>query len=127
MKASAAEHLGLWRTGLASRLVIFATVLAFLLQSFIAQTHIHGASLTLGRTVEIATAQPPAREKKPADNGAIDCPFCQAVVHAGAFLAPAPQVLLPPTWVIIAAQFITLRPVAVAATHSWRSRAPPQP
>jgi hypothetical protein len=101
-------------------------VLAFLLQSFIAQTHVHRASLDFGTIAKTAAIPPPSHTKTPSDNSAADCPFCQAVAHAGALLAPAPLLLLLPVGVRHETLFITPRAIAAASAHSWRSRAPPQ-
>ena len=41
MAAAAAGYRGTWRRGSASRFLVFFTALAFVLQSFVAQTHFH--------------------------------------------------------------------------------------
>ena len=126
MTVAAAGYSGIRRTGPASRLVVFATVLAFLLQSFIAQTHVHGGFISPAGITRFAAHPPPAHGKIPSDNSAADCPFCQAVAHGGAFLASAPPLLFLPVWIRYEAQFVTTRAIAVAATHFWQSRAPPR-
>jgi hypothetical protein len=68
--------------------VTLLLLLAFALQSYLAQTHIHETSGTLSQTcvskcvVHLPLSHFPFGE-------AADCPLCQAVVHAGAFFAPA--------------------------------------
>ena len=126
MTVVAAGSSGIRRASPASGFVVFVTLLAFVLQSFIAQTHIHGSSLDFAGVAKIAVTQPPTHGKTPSDNGAVDCPFCQAVVHAGALLAPAPPLLLLPAGARYETLFVTMRAIAVASAHSWQSRAPPQ-
>ena len=73
---------------------------AFFLQSFVAATHIHGAPL-FGHAAALSHASQDAARlvhsdhQPPFDNPA-DCPFCQAVAHAGAYAMGAIAVALPP-------------------------------
>lgn len=113
----------------APRLVVtWMMLLAFALQSYITQTHIHHASAAAGRAPIVAvlgavSADSPA----PGDHEAIACPFCQAIAAAGGFVGPAP-VLLP--FLVSQAEVAVLSPIDVslavaAAGFNWRSRAPP--
>jgi hypothetical protein len=109
----------------ASRLVLFIALLTFALQSYIAQTHIHGQGL--GGLVQITSAQSPDQGKAPLDNRSTDCPFCQAVNLAGVFLDPAALVvLLPLSWVDSVSHIILARAVFGDTAHDWQSRAPPR-
>jgi hypothetical protein len=127
MTAAAAESFETRRISPARRFVVFVAVLAFALQSYITQTHIHDASQGLGGIVKIATPQSPAQGKTPLHDGQSDCPFCQAVIHAGAFVASAtPLLLLPSTLVETIALVFTARATSNAAAHDWQSRAPPR-
>jgi hypothetical protein len=77
----------------------------------------------VARTAAVAKA--PAHA--PADSGKAECPFCQAIVHAGAFCAPPAQILvLPLSWATIAASFFVAETFAGVSSHLWQSRAPPQ-
>ena len=110
------------------RHVTWILVLAFSLQSYVTQTHIHVTPHTIGRvTVGKLLAGRPAHKKSPAEDGTDVCPFCQAVASASAFFAPtAPLVQPPALWA--ESIVLPLRAGAVGDTvaHNWHSRAPPQ-
>jgi|SRR5215469_12727025 len=107
------------------RAIAWILLLAFTLQSFVTQTHIHAAFD--GGAARTAVAHGPTGKKAPADNGKAECPFCQAIVHAGAFYAPPAQTLaLPLSWAKIATSFFVVESFVSASSHLWRSRAPPQ-
>jgi hypothetical protein len=110
-----------------SKLFTWMLMFAFLLQSCITQIHIHGASqAATGSTIVKVVSQPPAGGKTTGDNPA-DCPFCQAIVHAGAFFAPAPPLLLLPAWQVEnVAPIVSASVTAVLPAHNWQSRAPPR-
>lgn len=125
MNGIATELSGLRRLSPARRIVMFVAVLAFALQSYIAQTHIHDAWQAAGGIVRLATQ--PSPDKSPIDHNRADCPFCQAVLHVGAALAsPAPLLTLPFVWVLTAPLIFTTRADSVSAAHDWKSRAPPR-
>src|SRR5665213_4089505 len=84
MSAPAAEFLGMRRPGLARRLVVLLAALAFALQSYATQTHIHDKSQAFNGLIKTSTTQSSSQDKTPADNNSSDCPLCQAVIHAGA-------------------------------------------
>src|ERR1035438_4702457 len=69
MTAAAAGYSRIGRMGSASRFVVFITVLAFALQSYIAQTHIHAAHGVAG----IVATHSLAHGKTPLDNSQLDC------------------------------------------------------
>jgi hypothetical protein len=124
MKVAAARYSGIRRTNAASRLLAFITVLAFALQSFIIQTHIHSGPLNGPAAISAATSS--SHSKDSHNKSPADCPFCQAVAHTGAFLTPAAAAMLLPVWVQNIALSLVVRAMAVARTHGWQSRAPPQ-
>lgn len=127
MTAAAVGYSGIRRLGSASRFVVFVVVLAFGLQSYITQTHIHAWSEGFGGIVENAATQSLAQHKAPLDNSPVDCPFCQAVALAGVFVASATPLLhLPFVWVKADVLVFTARAVSVAIAHDWQSRAPPR-
>jgi hypothetical protein len=111
----------------ARRFVVFAALLAFALQSYIAQTHIHDAWQAAGGVARLATPGSAQPGKSPLDHSRTDCPFCQAVTHLGAALAsPAPLLTLPFAWIETTAIVLTARADSVSAAHHWKSRAPPR-
>ena len=102
-------------------------VLAFALQSYITQTHIHDGTFGFGGTFKIEASQSPAHGKKPLDPSSADCPLCQAIVHVGLFVNSAPPLLhLPFMWVQTVALAFTAPSALDAVAHDWRSRAPPR-
>jgi hypothetical protein len=105
------------------RAIAWILLLAFTLQSFITQTHVHGA---FGNAAPAATGtNAPAHKNAPAEKA--ECPFCQAIVHAGAFYAPSAQTLVSPvSWAKMAALFFVVESFVSVSSHPWQSRAPPQ-
>jgi len=124
MKVAAARHKGVRRTNAASRLLAFITVLAFALQSFIIQTHIHSGSLT--GPAAISAASSPSHSKDSHNKSPADCPLCQAVAHTGAFLTPTAAAMLLPSSVQNIVLCLVVQTVTAARAHGWQSRAPPQ-
>ena len=103
------------------RLIAVLVLLAFTFQSYVAQTHFHDIGLT-GAPV----SQNLGHGKAPADDNPLNCPFCQAAIHAGSFFLPAaPLLFLSTQWVEMATSYVFLRSGTDAAAHSWQSRAPP--
>jgi hypothetical protein len=127
MTVAAAGNFGIRRTRLASRLVVFIALFAFALQSYIAQTHIHGVSQDFPGVVKTATVPSPAQGKAPLDNSPVDCPFCQTATLAGAYVMSATLlVYLPLGWVKAIILVVTTGTASSIAAHDWQSRAPPQ-
>ena len=115
--------------------ILIATLVAFLFQSYVVQTHIHytsgadaGAFVSGGASLKAVagtTVAGPHDPKSPTDDPA-HCPICQEFLHAGQYLAPAPILALLITAVVV--PITILRAVAVTASpvsHDWRGRAPP--
>ncbi len=110
-----------WNTGLSWRFVACFLLIAFTLQSYITQTHIHN-----GTPAAISKIVTGSHGKAPVDDNPMDCPFCQAVAHNGPFFLPAaPLLLLSAVWTELAAPSLRMRVTADAAAHNWQSRAPP--
>ncbi len=110
------------------RLRVFTLILAlaFALQSFVTQTHIHGLGPAPSAPGIAKLVKGPASNPSPLDTSDNACAFCQAIAHSGAFFAPAAPVLLLP-FVATAPSFL---PAVVAISgntlaHNWQSRAPP--
>lgn len=116
-------------TGSALRFVVtFFALLAFSLQSYVTQTHIHLAPDRFASYgAEKSESQKRLPDRFPANGDPSNCPICQEVLHSGQFITPAAAALLPPSLVAsivpVAAQIAV---VARAASHAWRSRAPPK-
>lgn len=107
------------------RAIAWILLVAFTLQSFITATHIHGA-FDRGAAHATAVTDASGHNKAPADKSKRECPFCQAIVHAGAFYAPPAQILiLPMSWAKIAASLFAVQTLVGVSSHLWRSRAPP--
>lgn len=108
------------------RAISWILLAAFTLQSFITQTHIHGVPQTGAHVAIVKVVDGAPAHKAPGENTTADCPFCQAIVHSGAFFAPVvPALVLPTTWATHAAPLVTIAATSIAVTHIWRSRAPP--
>ena len=124
MKAAVARFVKDRHRGLGWRSIAWTLLVAFTLQSFITQTHIHGTS---GAAIVKTLAKAPSHNKLPAENSTADCPLCQAITHAGAFFTPtAPTFLLPVTGTDIVAAYVVAGAINNISTHHWHSRAPPQ-
>ena len=106
-----------WRS-----LLGLAVMLAFGLQSFLVQTHLHNLPLR-SAAAGLALSAPSSQVPLDADK----CFLCQEYLHGGAYLTPAAVAMLPPTAVVSVqplrlALVLADRPVS----HSWRGRAPPR-
>jgi len=112
---------------LAPRLFMLVVVLAFALQSYVTQTHIHGVVPGFGSAANTSATKSHAPAKAPLDNSQGDCPLCQAVIHSGVFLAATtPLLSLPFAWVKTVTLAVSARATYGIAAHDWQSRAPPQ-
>jgi hypothetical protein len=109
------------------RLVAYLVLLAFTLQSYVTQSHIHDGLRGFGALAMVkGDAKAPPHRKSPLDDNPLNCSICQAVAHAGAFLVPAALSFLPALSAELAPPFIAMRSVGARAMHNWQSRAPPQ-
>ena len=121
-----------WR----SRTVVFFTAFAFLFQSLVLQTHVHGASGAdrglSGLVSKLSGADeltPPSKSpgKPQAPSGDSRCPICQAAQSAGSFIAPGAIFLVLP-WqnVSLVPVFLASKSPVSAVSHDWQGRAPPR-
>jgi hypothetical protein len=111
---------------LARRLVVLVAAFSFALQCYIAQTHIHSVPQGFDGAVKTVTEQSPVPSKAPIDHGPLECPLCQAVMHAGAVVISATPILnLPLAWAKTIKLMFAVRPSSDATAHAWQSRAPP--
>ena len=105
------------------RLVMLFALLAFALQAYLVQTHIHGQPIAplLGSHIS-APAQPaPFDPLAPAS-----CALCQEILHASVAITPdATPLLLPLNVIAMAPAFARLPSAALAPQTGWHSRAPP--
>ena len=115
---SRATALSGWRL-----VVIYAAMLAFALQSYVLQTHIHFAPATAIADTHGANGH---HDKYPANDDPANCPICQEILHTGQFITPAAQFLLPPSLAVSTIAVVDQAlPHILAPSHSWRGRAPP--
>jgi hypothetical protein len=113
-------------TGSGFRAIAWVLLLAFTLQSFITQVHIHG-TIGGGAAAVETLGSGLSHSKNPAQNDTSDCPLCQAITHAGAFSAPsAPVLALPVSLAETAAPILLAGAIGTISPHPWHSRAPPR-
>jgi hypothetical protein len=108
------------------RWLTVAALLAFFLQSFAVQTHIHAADFApVAKLVTIShsvTPPAPPKSQDPVDQ----CRLCQELVHAGAFITPTSALLGSPFSQVQALPLLLLSSRAQSApAFAWQSRAPP--
>lgn len=91
---------------------------AFIYQSFLIQTHIHGV------TPALVAGNPPTNNDAPADEH--HCLLCLDAVIASSLLTP-PPVPLPVAPTVVEALLPPETHISVSSTpaHHWRGRAPP--
>ena len=129
MKVAAAHLSDTGRNGAWRICATWMLLLAFTLQSYITQTHVHREpGGTHGAAIVRIVGQPAPHAVSPTGDATIACPICQAIVVAGAFFVPTTPILSRPATLAETAAF---RPIVAglavtAASFSWRSRAPPQ-
>ena len=113
------------RVGAVRLAITLFALLAFTLQSYITQIHIHGAAWSSAVTLDAGKAQQQGKLPIRDDQGS--CPICQLIAHAGQFVAPSAVAIALPT---LAAFRVTAdKGIATAtstASHNWKSRAPPR-
>ena len=105
------------------RLVMLFALLAFALQAYLVQTHIHGQPDLLSLKPHVSAPVQPA----PFDPLApANCALCQEILHAGTAIAPDnSELALLLTWIAMAPAVALLPAEPIALTTGWRSRAPP--
>jgi hypothetical protein len=118
------------KTGRIGRLgVTLFALLAFALQSYTTQTHIHkptlpgfaGIAAALDLDVRVKDGKAPVKQDQQ------NCPLCQGVAHAGAFVSPpAAAVPAPMLGVQIIAAVLSTAVRFDTLSHNWQSRGPPQ-
>ena len=96
--------------------VTLFALLAFTLQSYAMQVHVHGSS--------IAASQKPDGTQKPNDTA--HCPICQEILHFGHYVTPSAGILSPVLLVVpFVAPFAERIGGSSLPSRGWNSRAPP--
>lgn len=109
----------------ARQYVTLFALLAFLLQGFAVQSHIHPLDKPLAVAAAVNNIPAPVKSIDPVDLGS--CRLCQELAHAGAFVAPS--ALAVPASQHAAAAVFTALPLLIgvlAPAFAWQSRAPPR-
>jgi hypothetical protein len=114
------------RGGIGRHVVTLLLLLAFALQSYLTQTHIHRTSdISRQNCISACIVHAPHQSSPFGEAG--DCPLCQAIVHAGAFFAPAVlAVFVPHLWAESALPTAITGAHHFASARSGLSRAPPR-
>lgn len=123
--ASLAVNQPAMRRPAAQRYVTLFALLAFFLQSFAVQSHIHPLDKPASVAAAINNIPAPIKKIDPVDLGS--CRLCQELIHAGAFVAPS-AFAVPASQSAAAIVFAALPLLAgmLAPAFAWQSRAPPQ-
>jgi hypothetical protein len=115
-------------------------LVAFALQSYVTQTHIHfaGHVVTGGfafpgedskapNAAALGAAQDKGdHDKYPSGDDPANCPICQEILYAGHYVAPsAIAVLLPTLAVQTIARVEAALPFISSVSHIWQVRGPP--
>jgi hypothetical protein len=108
----------------ARQYVTLFALLAFFLQSFAVQSHIHPLDTPATVAAAVNNIPAPVKTIDPVDLGS--CRLCQELVHAGAFVAPS-AFAVPASQSAAAVIFAALPLLAgmLAPAFAWQSRAPP--
>ena len=123
LRPHASATLSGWRL-----VLVYTALLAFALQGYVFQTHIHFTPAEAARLVgDVDTNSANGHHDKfPANDDPANCPICQEILHSGQFVTPAAQFLLPPSLAVSTIAVVDqVLPHVLAPSHSWRGRAPP--
>jgi hypothetical protein len=106
-------------------IVTLLVLFAFLLQSFVVQTHVHFSSAASAtERVFFSTASHP--HGFAGGNDANQCPWCQAALSSGTYVMPAALPIRLPVVLGFADPILLDAVITTFSTsHAWRSRAPP--
>jgi hypothetical protein len=107
-----------------------ATLAAFLLQIFVADTHWHWSDLSFDRAASAASVSASATVSTPKQQAPAKtelCRFCQALSASSRFVSATAAAIVPPSAVLASPQGSeTQNATEVRLSHSWRGRAPPK-
>jgi len=116
-------------------------LVAFALQSYVTQTHIHfaGHVVTGGFMFPREGTRAPSdsalgaaqdqgdHDKYPPGDDPANCPICQEILYAGHYVAPAAVASLLPSVAVSTIEIVeTALPRALAPSHNWQGRGPPR-
>ena len=109
------------------QLVVYIALMAFGLQSYITQTHIHLAPDSFASFAKLGANKQQQPDKFPANGDPANCPICQEIAHTGQFVTPSAAALLLPSVAVSVISIVADIPaIAQNASHAWQSRAPPK-
>ncbi|HWA70230.1 MAG TPA: hypothetical protein VG821_10420 [Rhizomicrobium sp.] len=109
----------------ARKWVTLAIALAFFLQGFAIQTHIHGAGAPApAKTVSYRAPGPTPLKGQDTND---QCRLCHELLYSGSFITPS-ALAVPAGHAFILAVYsaIALAAPAPAASFAWQGRAPPR-
>lgn len=110
---------------LLSRLFLLFMLVAFTVQGFAVQTHIHGTPVSLDNSITSITAPSQPAPQDPYDPA--NCALCQEMLHAGIYVAPVvADFIVVLNAVAFAPAYALLPHAATERQHSWQGRAPPR-
>lgn len=110
---------------LLSRLFLLFMLVAFTVQGFAVQTHIHGTPVSLDKSITSITAPSQPAPQDPYDPA--NCALCQEMLHAGIYVAPVvADFIVVLNAVAFAPAYALLPHAATERQHSWQGRAPPR-
>lgn len=101
----------------------FAALLAVFLQVFVVQTHVHARVPASAAGYE-QTSSVDASHVEAAHHAQVACALCQIQASSRA-LTPSAATLEAVETTSVVEPTIEIRPVEIAPSHSWQSRAPP--
>jgi hypothetical protein len=109
-------------------ILLWLSLAALLLQSFLVQTHVHLSSISNPTSSNIErVASLGISSEKPVPGGDSGCPLCVEMKIAGHYLLPTPVALIaPPAFAFWFHRMVTVEPTRPQPTHHWQSRAPPR-
>jgi hypothetical protein len=116
-------------------------LVAFALQSYVTQTHIHfdGHAVTGGiafggegskaaaNKISAALHASGNHDKFPPADDPANCPICQEMLYAGHYVMPAAIFVVLPSLPVSTIAVTVETPLRLfAPSHNWRGRAPPR-
>jgi hypothetical protein len=110
---------------LLSRLFFLFMLVAFTVQGFALQTHIHGTPVSAHSSIAALSAPSQPAPQDPYDPA--NCALCQEMLHAGIYVAPVvADFIVILNAVAFAPAYALLPHAATERQHSWQGRAPPR-
>ena len=114
------------QTRLERLLFIAFMLLAFTVQTFVTQTHIHATAY--GAPTALHLTDGPAKPGNlPSNDDSTNCPLCKEILQSGHFVGTAWLVFSLPAQAASSLEPVAaLRPATSHAAFRWHSRAPPR-